>query len=157
MRRSEPDTRKTYASLRVMGDDLDPEQVTRILRVVPTTAYAKGDKYPAAGGRELIGRTGVWLLSTDGLVASDNLHHHLAFILGILVPGRQDVGPLTQLHSLLAHRKRLSADIGCFWHGRFGAKRPSVPRIVSEIAKLIPADVETDFDTDSEEADRRRA
>lgn len=156
-RKSEPDTRKAHASLRVMGDDLNPEQVTRILRVVPTVAYSKGERYGMAAGRDLIGHTGLWLLSTERLVASDNLQRHLAYLLGTLVPGRQDVGPLIQLHALLAHRKGLKADISCFWHGRHGAKRPSIPKFVTEIAKLIPAEVESDFDTDSEETERRRA
>ena len=160
MRRSEQDTRKTYASLRVTGDDLDPEQVTRILRVVPTVAYAKGAIYQSGKGEriaEKTGRTGLWLLSTDGLVASDNLQHHLFYILGVLVPGRQDVTPLAQLHSLLTQQKGLRADVSAFWHGRFGAKKPSIPRAVPEILKLLPADLETDFDTDSEDANRRRA
>ena len=158
MRRSEQDTRKTYASLRVMGDDLDPARVTRILRLVPTIAYAKGGKYQAGNeGPELIGRTGLWLFSTDGIVASDNLHHHVFHILGLLIPGRQDVAPLAHLHGLLAHQKGLRADLACFWHGRYGAKRPSIPRVVPEILKLIPAELETDFDTDSEQAELRRA
>src|SRR4051794_19568025 len=92
--RSEQDTRKTYASLRVVGDNLDPQQVTRILKVVPTIAYAKGEKFEArAEEKERTGRTGVWLLSTDRIVASDNLHDHLAYILGVLIPGRQDAKP----------------------------------------------------------------
>src|SRR5438034_8055127 len=89
--RSETNTRKSYASLRVMGDSLDPKQVTRVLKVVPTIAYAKGERFKAPADRaERTGRTGLWLLSTDGLVASDNLHDHLAFILGVLIPGRQE-------------------------------------------------------------------
>ena len=125
MRKSEQDTRKTYASLRVMGDDLNPEQVTRILRTVPSIAYAKGEQYKAGKNNitEHPGRTGLWLFSTDGIVASDNLHHHLFYILGILVPGRQDVAPLAHLHGLLTYQKGLQADVACFWHGRFGALR----------------------------------
>jgi hypothetical protein len=142
----------------VTGDALDPQQVTRILRVVPTTAYTKGEKY--WGGErtgEIVGRTGVWLFSTAGIVASNQLSHHLAYLLGILLPGRQDAAPLVHLHALLARQKGLRADVACFWHGRFGGKRPSIPKGVSELLKLIPAELETDFDTDSEEAERRRA
>jgi hypothetical protein len=158
MTRSEGETRKTYAMLRVSGDSLDPDQVTRALRIVPTIAYRKGEKY-FAGKRtgELVGRTGVWCLSTEEIVASDNLRHHLSHILGLLVPGRQDIDPLLRLHTVLARHDDLQALLCCFWHGRTGAKRPSIPKTVTEFLKLIPADIETDFATDSDEAERWRA
>jgi hypothetical protein len=149
---------RTYASLRIRGDSLDPDQVTRMIRVFSTISYAKGTKYFAGEqtGR-LIGRTGVWLFSTKDLVASKNLSHHLLFIVGILVPHPKDFGPLTHLHALLAKQKDLRADVACFWHGRFGEKRPSIPRAITEFLKLIPAELEVDFETDSEEAELREA
>jgi len=156
--KSEGDTRKTYAMLRVSGDSLDPDEVTRALRIVPTIAYRKGEKY-FAGERtgELVGRTGVWCLSTEGIVASDNLHHHLSHVLGLLIPGRQDIDPLLHLRAVLARRNDLRVLLSCFWHGRAGARRPAIPRSVTELLKLIPADIETDFATDSDESARRRA
>jgi hypothetical protein len=120
------------------------------MRIVPTIAYAKGEKYP--GGKrtgELMGRTSVWCLSTDGVVASDNLQHHLAYVLGILIPGRQDAGPLLRLQSLLSRDKTLHADLRRFWHGHAGAKSPSIPKIVAQVMKLLPATIETDFGVNS--------
>lgn len=155
--RSDRGTRKVYVSLRVMGDDLDPKQITRILKIAPTLTYAKGEAFRAGGDRERIGRTGLWLFSTDGIVASDDLHDHLAYILGVLIPGRQEARPLAQLHALLAHQKGLRADLACFWHGRYGARKPSVPKYLGEILKLIPAELEIDFATDSADADRQLA
>jgi len=106
---------------------------------------------------ELVGRTGVWLLSTKEIVASENLYHHLLFIVGILVPDHKDFIPLTQLRVLLAKQKDLHADVACFWHGRYGEKRPSIPRAITEFLKLIPAELEVDFETDSEETEHRQA
>jgi hypothetical protein len=147
-----------FASFRVRGDALDPDQITHLLHVFPTTAYAKGHKYMAgAGTGELIGRTGVWLLSTRGIVASENLIHHLEFIIRILVPDTKNFGPLIGLNMLLLKHKDVRADVSCFWHGRFGERRPSIPKTISDLFKLVPADIELDFDTDSQEADRRRA
>jgi hypothetical protein len=34
-------------NVRVGGDDLAPDEVTKVLRIVPTTAYAKGEHYAA--------------------------------------------------------------------------------------------------------------
>jgi hypothetical protein len=143
------DTRKTYATLRIVGDNLNPEDITRILRIVPTISYVKGGKY-IAGKRtgELVGKTSIWAFSTDRLVASDALQHHIDYILGILVPSRQGPIPLFHLHSILAKNEGLRAELLCFWHGRYGAKRPSIPKYVTEAMQLIPATIETDFDTD---------
>ncbi|GEM_PF-2816814 len=144
-------TVKTYATLRVSGDRLAPERITRILKVVPTGAYRKGGTY-AAGPRNanLIGRTGLWYFSTDGFVASDNLEDHLYYLLGLLIPGRTDAAPLTALRKLI-EREALRGDVTCFWHGRHGAKPPAVPRNVAATLRLLPAEVETDFDTDETE------
>lgn len=151
------ETRKTYATFRVSGDRLDPEQVTRVLRHVPTVAYAKGEKY-FAGQRTgyLTGRTGVWLVSTRDIVASDNLHDHLLYVIGMLIPGRQNIMPLAHLRALIA-RKGLRAELSAFWHGTHGAKKPAIPRAVTEVMKLLPGEIEADFDTDHGEDELQRA
>ena len=139
---------RTFATLRVSGDDLVPDDVTRIIKIVPTKAYAKGEHY-SAGPRsaDLIGRTGVWYFATDRVVASNALADHLAFIARSLLPGSGEVGPLPRLQQLL-RRKSLRVSISCFWHGPSDGKRPSIPRSISELLKIIPADLETDFDVD---------
>jgi len=155
MTRSE--TRKTFATFRVSGDALDPDRVTRILRHVPTVAYAKGQQY-FAGDRTgyLTGKTGVWLFSTRNVVASEALHDHLSYIVGLLVPERQNITPLMEMRALVA-RKGLRAQLSAFWHGAHGAKHPSMPKGVSEVMKLLPAEIETDFATDEIAPERQRA
>jgi hypothetical protein len=159
MRSDGLDTRKTYTAFRVVGDSLSPDAVTKVLRVVPTIQYAKGQTY-FAGPRtgNLVGKTGLWSLTTDKLVASNNLRDHLAYLLGVLIPDRQDANPLFQLHALLTRHKDWRADLSCFWHGRLGARKPSIPKFVTEVMKFLPAVVETDFATDSPtEREQRRA
>ena len=156
--KSEPEARRAYASLRIRGDSLDPERVTRALRVFPTVAYAKGAKYRAGDlTGELVGRTGLWLLSSRDIVASDNLLDHLNYIIGILAPGPTHFAPLAGLRVLLERHKDVHVDVACFWHGRVGDKRPSIPRSVTEFLKMIPAEIELDFATDSPELARRPA
>jgi hypothetical protein len=60
----------TFATLRISGDDLVPIEITKIIKIRPTKAYAKGEHY-SGGPRspDLIGRTGVWFFATDGVVA----------------------------------------------------------------------------------------
>jgi hypothetical protein len=151
--RSKPGAQRAYASFRIRGDSLDPDHLARIMRMFPTIAYAKGMNYHA-GERtgELVGRTGVWLLSTKEIVASEHLHQHLIYIMNIVAPNPYDLGRLTQLRTLLAKQQDLHADLACFWHGRSGEKRPSIPRQITEFLKVIPAELEVDFETDDHQA-----
>jgi hypothetical protein len=63
----------------------------------------------------------------------------------------QDGGtaPLQALRQLM-RRQSLHAAVSCFWHGRFGAKRPSVPRPISATFKALLAAIETDFDVEEQ-------
>ncbi len=65
---------KEYCSCKlcVRGDDLDPQQVTALFGVEPSTAYRRGDHLPyprnhqdAGKPSDLIVRTGTWLLEVD--------------------------------------------------------------------------------------------
>jgi hypothetical protein len=85
---------KAFATLRVSGDDLVPDEITKIIKIRPTMAYAKGEHY--SGGRhspDLIGRTGVWFFATDGVVAGNQLAGHLAFLARMRLPGPGEAGP----------------------------------------------------------------
>src|SRR5271157_2288899 len=146
---------RAFATLRVAGDDLVPDEVTKVLKIVPTTAYAKREHY-AAGPRspDLVGRTGVWFFSSKGVVAGTQLGDHLAFLAMLLLPGSGEAGPLPRLQQLV-RRRSLRVAVSCFWHGPAGARKPSVPRSVGDLLKLIPAEIETDFDAD--ERPRRHA
>jgi hypothetical protein len=139
---------KAFATLRVSGGDLVPDEITRIIKIIPTKAYAKGDHY-SGGPRspDLIGRTGVWFFATDGVVAGNNLTDHLAFLARLLLPGSGEAGPLPRLQQVL-RRRSLHVSVSCFWHGAPNARKPSIPRSVTDLLKLIPAEIETDFDVD---------
>jgi hypothetical protein len=108
---------KACATFRVTGDQLVPEQVTRVLRIVPTLAYAKGDHFTIGPSSSvLIGRTGVWYFCTDGIVAGNRLRDHAMFLVTQVVPGPEAIGPLQQL----LRRKSLRAVTTCFRHGPAG-------------------------------------
>jgi hypothetical protein len=137
-----------FASLRVSGDDLVPSEITKIIKILPTKAYAKGEHY-SGGPRspDLVGRTGVWFFATDGIVAGNNLTDHLAFLARLLLPGSGEPGPLPRLQQIV-QRKSLRVSVSCFWHGSADARKPTIPRSVTDLLKLIPAEIETDFDVD---------
>jgi uncharacterized protein DUF4279 len=132
------DAISAFATLRFAGDRLDPDQISHILNIKPTKSIKKGEK---------AGKGGLWYLSTDKFIPGNDLTHHLTFLLSILLPAPGDVQRLTTLRDLVKKRD-IEAHVTCFWHGKFGMRKPVIPSVVPQIFNLIPADIETDFDTE---------
>ena len=140
---------KAFATLCFSGDRLDPDHISAILRVRPTKAWRKGERY-FAGQRTgpLVGRTGTWFLATDDLVTSPDLEQHLEFLTALLSQGPQDEeGRLVRLREVMA-RDDLKADVSCFWHGAAGEQPPAISAEKTAKLRALPAEIETDFDTD---------
>jgi hypothetical protein len=155
--RSDPETLKAFATFRIVGDSLQPADVTAILRTVPTRAFRKGEKYQPGGQSPMIaGKTGTWYFSTDSVVASSRLEDHLAYLVNLILTQRGDTVPLTALKDLIRKRS-LKAHITLFWHGRHNAKKPALQNSMLDVFKLLPADIETDFDADGEPPRKRGA
>ena len=55
----------TAASLRVLGDDLDPDEVTAALGKQPDVASRRGDRMPTRSGRERVVRRGRWSVEVN--------------------------------------------------------------------------------------------
>ena len=53
---------RTLASLRIIGDDLDPNEITKMLGAAPTQAARMGERRAGKSGREIVARTGSWRL-----------------------------------------------------------------------------------------------
>lgn len=54
---------RSVATLRISGDDLDPQEVSRLLRCAPTFAQAKGERIVGRStGSVRIARAGMWRL-----------------------------------------------------------------------------------------------
>jgi hypothetical protein len=151
-----PESLKTFATFRIVGDALDPDEVTNFFKVAPTQAYAKGDRYFAGKkSGELLGKTGMWYLSTDRTVASNDLTDHLAYLIATFqvrhdsqfVGGTQLTANLIRFKKMMSE-KALIAKVTCFWYGSAGSRKPSIPRAIADIFRFIDAEIETDFDTD---------
>lgn len=141
--KSEPVVR--FATFRVAGDKLVPDEITAILQTSPTTAYQKGEKV-RFGPRspETVGKTGVWFLSTDKVVLSQSLDDHLRYILKLaFFPGGDPLR--TGMFRDVLKKKNLKAHLTIFVHG---GKRPTLPPSFEAMLKTLPADVQIDFDTD---------
>jgi uncharacterized protein DUF4279 len=135
-----------FATLRFCGDCLDPERITAILGVQPTKAYRKGEIYlagPRAG--HVTGRTGVWVLASDGVVDSAELDTHLEHLANLIFRGPDREKRLKQLQGLMS-RDGVKADVSCFWRGDPGIRPPLVPEHMVSRFHELPAEIETDFE-----------
>jgi hypothetical protein len=73
------EVRRTVASLRFVGDDLDPDLISRMLGALPTASVCKGDVRLTPKGREIVAYTGIWRLEAD-CGAIDSLDRQIASI-----------------------------------------------------------------------------
>jgi hypothetical protein len=60
-----PTVSESSAALRFLGDEVDPEEITRQLGVSPTIGRPKGAVYRTPIGKERTSRTGIWHLEAD--------------------------------------------------------------------------------------------
>ena len=134
-----------YASLRVMGDRLEPEDVTAALAITPTLTYRKGQVFKRSRGHEVRGRTGLWLLSSETAVQSHKLRDHFTYLRQALEA--QNGRLIDQLRAIM-QRDGLRADVTCFWYGEHGATPPEIPEETRAAFAKIGATIETDFQTD---------
>lgn len=96
---------KSAATLRIMGDDLIPEEVTSLLGSNPTSAYRKGQMEQLRSGRTLIRRSGMWRLEALDC-EPENVDGQVSEILGKLT---SDLDVWTILAA------RFQMDLYCGW------------------------------------------
>jgi hypothetical protein len=58
-----PALQRSVATLRVIGDSLNPEEITLLLGAAPTFAQRKGDVVTLASGRSRTAKSGMWRIS----------------------------------------------------------------------------------------------
>src|SRR3954452_4360275 len=137
--------RKAFVTLRFAGDDLDPAEISAVLPIAPTRAHRKGETFfagPHAG--ELHGRTGIWFLSTDKHVPSDDLGDHLEFVRTLVYPKPSGSFRIAALCDVLKHAHS-RARITCFRRGDPGEADPPIPAEFRSAIEPLGADIETDF------------
>jgi hypothetical protein len=142
---------QAFATLRVVGDALDPDEVTRLLSIRPTFACRKADTYSTGRSKNLVARTGTWLFDTSHVVASNDLSVHTWCLL-LLLGFREtlestDLDKAMRLHGLIT-QQGLGATLTLFWHGTARAPVPKDPKWLTKLLAPFSIAIETDFDRD---------
>ena len=76
---------RTVATLRIYGDNLDPDEVSKLLGIQPTASRRKGESRATGSGREHVERDGSWRLKAVEKVPGD-LSSQLRELLVITTP-----------------------------------------------------------------------
>ena len=94
---------RVRASLRVLGDSLEPEEVSALLGRPPTRMHRKGDPVPGKNVSDAVEPTGAWILDS-GLSEKAELEDHIEALMSKLS------NDADEWESLLA---RFSATVHC--------------------------------------------
>ena len=100
---------KSVAKLRIIGDDLVPTDVSRLLNCNPTSAQKKGDVIVGKSGLQRTARNGMWSLQSEDQ-QPENLDGQIEDILGKLTADME-------VWQTLARRFRLDLFCGLFMSG----------------------------------------
>ena len=95
---------RSVAALRIIGDDLIPEEVSSLLACEPTHAQRKGDRIPIKSG-ELVAKFGMWRLSASDKEPED-VDSQVAEILAKLT---------TDLDAWASLASRFRVNVFCGW------------------------------------------
>jgi hypothetical protein len=142
-------TIRTFATLRFVGDALEPEEISNIIKAKPRRAHKKGGVYrPGPQSPEVTSKTGIWYFSTRKKIRSSDLADHInALEMLVCSPAYQD-DRLGELYDIMKRRK-LQAHATLFWHGPPGAQPPAIPPSATASLRRLPADIQEDFATEA--------
>lgn len=126
-----------HATFRVLGEELDPSDVTRLLGVEPTQALRRDQLVPTQTSVRRQ-ETGVWLLKSEGKVASTSLERHLVYLLDLVEPHAVALDELRR-------EQAVTADFFCFWLSATGHGGPIFSADVMQRVAATGAELGIDF------------
>ena len=141
-------TIRTLTTLRFAGDELDPAEISGVVKEKPTRVYKKGQTYwPGPRSPEITGKTGVWYFGTNHKVQSTELADHLNALERLISPFADQDSRLEELREIM-ERRNLEAHATLFWRGPPGVRQPSIPSAATAALRRLPVDIERDFAKD---------
>lgn len=125
-----PSCERTYAELRIYPKSLDPEVVTNMLGIEPSSTQKKGDIKINSLGRSCKTHRNGWFLSTEEVVVSKDLRPHLDWLLEQLNPIRKALIGVQGLEGMLM-------TVNCVWWSAGGQGGPTLwPKQMELLAEL---------------------
>jgi hypothetical protein len=124
-----PNCERTYAELRIYGDTLDPDAITKSIGILPSSSQRRGEVRSGFRNRQRIVSVGGWFLSSEGNVESRDLRRHLDWLLARLWPAA------TALKNLQA-QEGVRMSVTCIWWSRGDGGPALWPEQMGRLADL---------------------
>lgn len=126
-----------FARLMIYPGDRHPDIITDIFKVQPTMVNVVGEKITNSRGRIREIRDFGWFLSTESIVASKDIRHHIDWIVRTIYPHRKELKEIQGMSDMKMSLK-------CVWFSLLGHSGPVLwPEQMSALAEL---DLECSFD-----------
>jgi hypothetical protein len=123
-----PTCRKTFATLRIYHDTVEPPEVTAVLGIKPTDFVRRGDTH-GPSNRAATYKINGWFLSSENTVSSQDSLRHIEWLLPLVEPRRSQLGALREQ----GHRMEIS----CYWLSASGHGGPTLtPDVMRRVAEL---------------------
>lgn len=126
----------THAAIRIFHDDLDPNEITKLLGITPTYSHQKGEDIYEGKLTSGKRKTGGWLLDSESQVESRDSRRHIDWLLDH-VENKIDI-----IHEL--QENGYVIDLLCYWLSDHGEGGPIVS--VEETIRLAKLNIELGFD-----------
>ena len=114
-----PTCERTLATLRIYGDDLDPQSITRRLGLQPSDSQRRGEIKAGIRGRQRTVKVGGWFLSSEDHVQSKDLRRHLDWLLDRLLPAKEEILELQE-------EDAIKMGVNCIWWSESGQGGPTL-------------------------------
>lgn len=98
-----PTCKETHALLRLFSDRIAPAEITAILHIDPTDAFAKGERH----GKGLVRKFNGWFLSSESDVDSKDSRRHIDWLISKIQDKSAEL--------LALQSQGVEMDISCFW------------------------------------------
>jgi hypothetical protein len=134
---SYPTCERTMAEFRVYPGDINPDEVTQMLGLEPTSTQRMGGQSTNSLGRVRISKKNGWFLSSENSIDSLDLRRHLDWLLEKIEPSAEAI---TQLQRTTG----VSMTVHCVWWSAHGEGGPTLWPI--QMRRLAALDLECGFE-----------
>lgn len=124
----------TFLTLRVYCDKNNPDEISSLLGIKPTSFQIKGQEIGMTKKREI--KINGWFLTTEDLIKSKDCRRHLDYMTSQLIPIK------TKLKKLINDGAKI--DISCFWSSKNGQGGPTLSQ--KQFLELAELEIDLWFD-----------
>ena len=133
-----PNCAETHVTFRIVADDLEPNEISIALRMLPSASARKGGPSALLKSRKApVSRVGLWMLMSEGNVDSTNLEAHLDFILDQLDSAKDQI-------KQMAKDQEKRVEFHCYWMSETGQGGPVLS--VEVLKRIVALGADLDFD-----------